>query len=189
MNKASEVRYAEIERENHGVRVSVVMDLDGGSRRDISTGLPLFDSLLAQLASAACLDLGMSADANLEMGDHTLVEEVGLGFGTAVREALSVNPSIVRCGHSMSVVEDALVLVAVEFSPGAHLEFNCAFQRETVGNISTENIAVFFAGVCHKAGLTVHIHKHAGRNEQHVLEAIFKGFGRALGQAVCRIER
>lgn len=189
MNKANDVRYAEIERENNGVRVSVVMDLDGGSRRDISTGLPLFDLLLAQLAAAACLDLGMSADANLEMGDHMLVEEVGLGFGKAVREALSVNPNIVRCGQSMSVVEDALVLVAVEFSAGAHLEFNCDFQRETIGNLSTENIAVFLAGVCHKARLTVHVHKHAGRNEQHVLEAIFKGFGRALGQAVCRIER
>lgn len=189
MSKANDVRYAEIERENNRVRVSVVLDLDGGSRRDISTGLPIFDHLIAQFAAAASLDIGISVDANLAIGDHHLVEEVGLALGQAIREALSDSPNIVKSGHAMGIMEDALVLVANEFSGGSHLEFNCKFERDSVGTLSTENIEVFFAGICHKAGLTVHVHKQSGRNEHHVLEAMFKGFGRAFAKTVSRLDR
>src|SRR5579871_3904349 len=92
------VRYAEVERETKETRVQVVLDLDGGTRRDILTGVGFFDHMLAQLAFHGQMDLGLSSEGDLEIDDHHTVEDVGIVLGQAITLALESTDPIVRFG-------------------------------------------------------------------------------------------
>ena len=82
------VRYAEIDRETAETSVRVVLDLDGGTRRDVSTGIGFFDHMLCHMAFHGYLDIGISVEGDLVVDDHHTVEDVGIVLGRAIREAL-----------------------------------------------------------------------------------------------------
>lgn len=182
------VRYAEIDRETTETSVRVVLDLDGGSRRDISTGIGFFDHMLAQMAFHGHLDVGVSVEGDLSIDDHHTVEDVGIVFGRAIREALGSEP-IERYADAVTPMDEALVLVAMDFSGRGQAYLDLPFRREQIGSLSTESIAEFFKAIAHHAGMTLHIRKLAGENDHHVCEAAFKGFGRALHAATQRSDR
>lgn len=182
------VRYAEVERETNETTVRVVLDLDGGTRQDIETGIGFFDHMLTLMAFHGQFDLGVHAEGDLNVDDHHTVEDVGIVFGKALREALG-DDAIVRYGSNHTAMDDALVLAAVDFSGRSHVTFNVEFGREKLGELSTECVHEFFNAVARKAGLTIHVHQVAGSNAHHVCEAVFKGFGRALREATQRSER
>lgn len=182
------VRYAEVERETNETTVRVVLDLDGGSRQDISTGIGFFDHMLTLMAFHGCFDIGIKAEGDLVIDDHHTVEDVGIVFGRAVKEALGDDP-ILRYGETHSVMDEALVLVAMDISGRGSLTFDCDFGREYLGEMSTECVAEFFRAFARHTGMGLHIRKLSGSNAHHVCEAMFKGFGRALHSATRRSDR
>ncbi|HLK17106.1 MAG TPA: imidazoleglycerol-phosphate dehydratase HisB [Fimbriimonadaceae bacterium] len=183
------VRYAEVERETKETRVQVVIDLDGGTRRDILTGVGFFDHMLAQLAFHGQFDVGISAEGDLEIDDHHTVEDVGIVLGQAIRQALDIDSSIVRYGSNATPMDEALVLVALDISGRGLLVFDVEFKRESIGELSTECIREFVRALTTHAGITLHIKKLAGDNDHHVCEALFKGLGRALFEATRKVDR
>ncbi len=183
------IRYAEIERETTETRIRVVLDLDGGTRRDVGTSIGFFDHLLTQLAFHGRIDLGISAEGDLFIDDHHLVEDVGIVLGQAIREAIEEDEAIVRFGSNHTPMDDALVLVALDVSGRGMLYCDVDFKRERIGEMATENIAEFFRALAQHAGITLHMRKLAGENDHHVADALFKGFGLALYQATRRTER
>lgn len=183
------VRYAEIERETAETRVQVVLDLDGGTRRDISTGIGFFDHMLMQLAFHGHIDLGVSAEGDLLVDDHHVVEDVGIVLGQALAQSLDTEEGIIRYSSNHTPMDDALVLVSLDISGRGLLFMDCPFHREKLGGLSTENISEFYRAVALHSGITVHIHKVAGANDHHVCEAIFKGFGRAVHAATRPLDR
>jgi imidazoleglycerol-phosphate dehydratase len=187
--EAPGVRYAEIDRETKETRVQVVLDLDGGTRRDILTGIGFFDHMLAQLAFHGHIDVGVAAEGDLDVDDHHTVEDVGIVFGRAFATALDGNENIVRYGSNHTVMDDALVLVALDISGRGLLCYDAPFHREMLGDLSTECVREFFRAFCLHAGINMHIRKIAGENDHHVCEAIFKGAGKALHAATRRTER
>ncbi|MCB0825745.1 MAG: imidazoleglycerol-phosphate dehydratase HisB [Armatimonadetes bacterium] len=185
---ASGVRYAEVSRETKETKVTVVLDLDGGSRRDIETGIGFFDHMLDQLAFHGEFNVGIQAEGDLIIDDHHTVEDVGLTLGTAFRRAMEASPQIARYASNHTPMDDALVLVALDFSGRAFLDFDVIFERESIGAMSTECVREFFRAFCTQAGMNLHIRKLAGHNDHHVCEAIFKGVGRALNDATASKE-
>lgn len=177
------VRYAEIDRETTETRINMVLDLDAGSKQDIRTGIGFFDHMLTQLAFHGHLNLGLSADGDLGVDDHHTVEDVGIVFGKALREALLASDPIVRYASNHTPMDEALVLVAIDISGRGQCHFGVEFRRDRIGSMATESIREFFTGLAVHGGLTIHVHKLAGQNDHHVCEAIFKGFGRALFEA------
>lgn len=177
------VRYAEIYRETGETRVQVVLDLDGGSRRDISTGVGFFDHMLQQLAFHGHIDLGVSAEGDLHIDDHHTLEDVGIVFGQALAQALDGGEAISRYGSNHTPMDEALVLAAVDVSGRGMLTWDVPFRRESLGTMSTESVREFFRAVASHSGLTIHIRMICGENDHHVCEAVFKAFGRALFDA------
>lgn len=183
------VRYAEIERETKETRVRVVLDLDGGTRRDISTGIPFFDHMLQQLAFHGQFDVGIGAEGDLHIDDHHTVEDVGIVLGKAFRHALENSDPVVRYASNHTVMDEALVLVALDLSGRGVLTYEVPFVREKVGELATENVREFCRALSAYGGITLHVHKIAGVNDHHVCEAIFKGIGRALHEATRKSDR
>jgi len=183
------VRYAEVDRETKETKIHLVLDLDGGNRCDVSTGVAFFDHMLNQLAFHGRLDLGVTADGDLAVDDHHTVEDVGITLGLAIRKALVDSPGIVRYASCHVPMDDALVLAAVDMGGRGYLGWDVPFQREAIGSLSTENVREFFHAVAMNAGMNLHLQKVAGINDHHVCEAVFKAFGIALNQAVQRSDR
>lgn len=182
------VRYAEIDRETGETSVRIVLDLDGGTRRDISTGIGFFDHMLAQTAFHGMIDVGVSVEGDLVVDDHHTVEDVGIVLGRAIREAIGTEP-IDRYADATTPMDEALVQVVIDFSGRGQAYIDLPFRREQIGSLSTECVCEFFRAVAMNAGMTLHIRKLAGENDHHVCEAAFKGFGRALNLATQRSDR
>lgn len=183
------VRYAEILRETTETRIQVVLDLDGGTRRDITTGVGFFDHMLQQLAFHGQMDLGIQVEGDLEIDDHHTVEDVGIVLGKAVRQALEGDEAIVRYADCHTAMDDSLVLVALDLGGRAFLVWDVEFTRESLGALATENVREFFRAFTSYAGITLHVKTIAGCNDHHLCEAIFKGVGRVLHQATRPTDR
>src|SRR5688572_33511192 len=158
------VRYAEIDRETNDTRVNVVLDLDAGSKQDIHTGIPFFDHMLTQMAFHGHLNLGVTAEGDLGVDDHHTVEDVGIVLGKALRQALAESDPIVRYASNHTPMDEALVLVAIDFSGRGQCHFDVEFKRDRIGSMSTESIREFFSGLAVHGGVTIHIRKVAGLN-------------------------
>ncbi len=174
------VRYAEVDRETKETRVQVVLDLDGGTRRDIHTGIPFFDHMLQQFAFHGLMDVGITAEGDLEIDDHHTVEDVGIVLGKAIRQALNPSEGIVRYASITLPMDDSLVLCALDISGRGAFYHDLRFKRESLGGLSTECVAEFFKSVAIHGGITLHLRQLASENDHHLCEASFKAFGKAL---------
>lgn len=183
------VRYAEVYRETAETRVQVVLDLDGGTRRDVSTGIGFFDHMITQLAFHGRMDIGLQAEGDLQIDDHHTMEDVGIVMGQAIANAIDNSDPIERFASCHTVMDEALVLVAMDVSGRGMLSFDVPFKREQIGEMSTENVREFFRALTMHSGISLHIRKIAGENDHHICEAMFKGFGIALHCATRKAER
>jgi imidazoleglycerol-phosphate dehydratase len=183
------VRYAEVDRESTETRVHVVLDLDGGTRGDINTGIGFFDHMLAQLAFHGRINLGISAEGDLKVDDHHTVEDVGIVLGQALAQALDQGDPIVRYASNHTPMDDALVLAAVDFSGRGHLFWDVEFGRERIGDLSTECVREFFRALAQHGKMTLHVRKVAGENDHHVCEAVFKSVARVVHEATRKSDR
>lgn len=176
-------RFGMYERETNETRVYVSVDLDGTGNAQISTGIGFFDHMLTQIARHAVIDIVVSATGDLEVDEHHTVEDVGICFGKAVQQALGDMRGIYRYGWAIVPMDEALAMVALDFSGRPLLEFHAAFQRERVGQLPTELVSEFFRAFVSHAHATLHIRLLQGGNDHHAIEAIFKAFAKALEMA------
>src|SRR5690349_21719622 len=139
MSKATPgVRYAEVERETRATRVQIVLDLDGGSRRDISTGIHFFDHMLTEMAYHGLIDVGVMAEGDLEVDDHHTAVDVGVVLGQAIAMAMESDDSVVRYGHAVVACEDALVMVALDLRGQGSYYSDLTFSRDRIGGLSSQ---------------------------------------------------
>lgn len=181
-----EIRYAEVERETKFTRIQVVLDLDGGSRRDIATGLGFLDRMLGLFAVHGELNIGVKVEGDLLFDDHYTIEDVGIAIGMAISEALHESEPVLRTSSNITPTSDALVLTAIEINGHGQAHFEIPFRRDLIGEVATENIAELFKAICERGGITGHFRLMAGTNDHHICEALFKGFGKSLYEATRR---
>ena len=164
------------------ISLSLTLDGDGSSR--MNTGVGFLDHLLTHVARHGLLTLTVEATGDLHIDDHHTVEDVGICLGQALKAALGDKAGIARYGDATVPMDEALVLVALDFSGrgGAHVEL--AFPDPRIGTFATELCEEFLHALAREAGLNVHVRQLAGKNSHHIAEAAFKALGRAVRQAV-----
>lgn len=182
-------RTARIERNTKETQISVAVDLDGTGVCDIDIGLPFLEHMLDQVARHGLVDLTIKADGDLEIDAHHTVEDVGITLGQALAAAVGDKKGISRYGHAYVPLDEALSRVVLDLSGRPGLEFRVEFPRARVGDFDVDLFYEFFQGLVNHAQLTLHVDALEGRNAHHIIETVFKAFGRALRMAVTRDER
>lgn len=176
-------RKAAVKRKTRETSISVQLNLDGKGRPEIATGIGFFDHMLTLFAAHGFLDLAIQAEGDLEVDSHHTVEDVGLALGEALDAALGERQGIRRYGHAVTPMDEALAAVTVDLGRRPFLVFRlpeCAAPESPLNRILAKE---FFKSVANRAGMNLHIDAPYGENEHHILEAVFKSFGRALEAA------
>jgi imidazoleglycerol-phosphate dehydratase len=177
-------RSARVERSTKESQVEVVLELDGTGVTDVSTGVPFFDHMLAQLGKHARFDLRVKAVGDIEVDAHHTVEDVSIVLGQALREALGDKAGIVRFGDALVPLDETLVQVAVDVSGRPYCVHEEPELVELIGSYDTTLTKHVFESLAAAAQICLHVRVLAGRNAHHVVEAQFKAVARALGAAV-----
>lgn len=177
-------RTAQIERRTRETSIQLTLGLDGSGQHDIATGVPFLDHMLTHLAVHGLLDLKLRCAGDTAVDDHHSVEDIGIALGQALAQALGDKAGSARYGSQLMPMDEALVLVALDCSGRGLLVYDAALPAARVGSFDTELVLEFLRALAHQAGLTLHVQLLHGQNTHHIIEAIFKGLGRALGQAV-----
>jgi imidazoleglycerol-phosphate dehydratase len=177
-------RKAEIERITKETTVRLTIELDGEGRTDISTGIPFFDHMLTLAAVHGFFDITLQAKGDLEVDAHHTVEDVGIVLGDAVSSALGDRKGIRRYGHAVTPMDEALAAVTLDLSRRPYLVFDLPAGDTAEPSLNRVLVKEFFKSVANHGGLNLHVTVPYGENGHHVIEAVFKSFGRALRQAV-----
>jgi imidazoleglycerol-phosphate dehydratase len=181
-------RKAHIERKTKETVISLSLDLDGRGKSEISTGIPFFDHMLSLMAMHGLFDLALQATGDLDVDFHHTVEDVGIALGQGVKKALGDGAGIRRFGEALLPMDEALSRVVLDVSGRPYLGYRVK-ARGKIKDFNLELVESFFKAVADNAGITLHIDLLCGTNRHHIVESIFKGFGRALDAATGLDER
>jgi imidazoleglycerol-phosphate dehydratase len=179
-------RRVTIERKTRETDIRLTLDLDGGGRSRVATGIGFLDHMLTALSTHGRLDLDVRCAGDLHVDPHHSVEDVGIVFGQALRQALGDKAGITRFGHAYVPLDEALTRCVIDLSGRPWLHFGAAFKAQRVGDMPTELFEDFFWAVADHGRLNIHLDTIRGRNAHHVAETLFKAFARALRAAVAR---
>lgn len=177
------MRRTEVSRRTKETSITIVLDLDGSGKVQAGTGLPFLDHMLEAMVRHGRFDLECTAAGDLEVDSHHTVEDVGLVLGEAIKKTIGEGRGIKRFAHAIVPMDEALATVALDCSGRGFLVFQGGLSHPALGSIERDSFEHFFQSLCGKAGLNAHILFH-GRNDHHQMEAVFKAFGIALGEAV-----
>ena len=180
-------RTALVRRDTSETRISVTLDLDGTGRSAISTGIGFFNHMLEQIARHGNIDLSIKVIGDLHIDEHHTIEDTALALGQAFDQALGNKRGIMRYGFLLPM-DESLAQVAIDFGGRPWLNWNADFKREKVGEMPTEMFMHFFKSFSDTAKCNLDI-TVVGDNEHHKIEAIFKGFARAIRMAVAQTDQ
>ena len=176
-------RTASVSRKTGETDVQVEINIDGTGQCHADTGIPFLDHMLHQISSHGMFDLNVKAVGDIEIDDHHTNEDVGITLGMALAEALGDRKGIVRFGHFIAPLDEALIQVALDFSGRPHLSYGLNIPTQRVGTYDTQLVREFFVAVINHSQMTLHIRQMDGINSHHIIEATFKAFARAMRMA------
>ena len=177
------MRTAEIKRKTAETDIALTLALDGTGKAEIATGVGFLDHMLTLFARHGRFDLMVRCQGDTWVDDHHSVEDVGIALGEAFAAAIGEKRGICRYGSMLLPMDEALVLCAVDISGRSMLRYGLTLPAPRVGTFDTELGEEFFLAFTRAAGVKLHLRQLDGTNTHHILEAAFKGFGRALRQA------
>ncbi|MCP4125038.1 MAG: bifunctional histidinol-phosphatase/imidazoleglycerol-phosphate dehydratase HisB [Bacteroidetes bacterium] len=180
-------RRSHVTRKTNETDITVRLNLDGSGNSSVSTGLNFFDHMLEQMAKHSGCDLVVQVEGDLHVDEHHTIEDTALAMGEACKDALGDKRGIERYGFLLPM-DDVLAQVAIDFSGRPWLVWEAEFNREMVGDMPTEMFMHFFKSFSDAAGCNLNI-KAEGSNEHHKIEAIFKGWAKAIKMAKTRSGR
>ena len=177
------MRTAEFNRETAETKIKCKLNLDGTGKTEINTGIGFFDHMMTLMAFHGGMDLTLNAKGDLDVDDHHTIEDCGIVFGQAFKEALGDKSGIRRYGSFTVPMDEALATVSLDISNRPYLVFHCSFTRDQIGMMSTEMVEEFMRAFAFNAGITLHVNLHYGSNDHHKAEAVYKALGHALKEA------
>lgn len=177
-------RNAEIERKTAETQIQAKLKLDGEGAHQIATGIGFFDHMLTLFSVHGLFDLTISAQGDIDVDYHHTVEDVGLVLGELLSKTLGDRKGIARYGQATIPMDEALVDVTLDLSNRPYLVIQLPKTHIRQNELDSSLLKEFFRAVTQRAGMNLHINMAYGDNWHHMVEAAFKGFGRALRQAV-----
>ena len=178
------MRTSEIKRNTSETKINLKLNLDGSGVTKSDSGLPFLDHMIDQIGKHGLIDIDLKAEGDLHIDDHHTIEDIGICFGEALREAIGQKKGIRRYGFSYIPLDEALSRVVLDFSGRPGLFLDIKYAKDTVGNIDVDLFEHFFQSICNHGFLTLHITNFSGDNTHHQVETIFKAFGKALRMAI-----
>ena len=177
-------RIAQVTRNTKETQITVSVNLDGSGAARFATGIPFLEHMLDQIARHGLIDLDISAKGDLHIDAHHTVEDLGIAFGQAFAKAVGDKQGIRRYGHAYVPLDEALSRVVIDLSGRPGLEYRVEYPRARVGEFDVDLVREFFQGFVNHALATVHVDSISGQNAHHIVETVFKAFGRALRMAL-----
>jgi imidazoleglycerol-phosphate dehydratase len=183
-------------RNTKETRIGMSLTLDGTGAGSVRTTIPFMDHMLELFAKHGNFDLGVKASGDTHIDEHHLVEDLGIALGETLMKALGDKKGITRhgqdlrpdkergVGKTLTTMDETLSYVALDLSGRPFFDWKVKFRQENKPAMSFELLEDFFQGLAMSAKLNLHVKLLQGRNNHHVAESIFKGFGRALAMAV-----
>jgi imidazoleglycerol-phosphate dehydratase len=181
--KATPPRQSSIERKTLETDISMTLALDGSGQADISTGVGFMDHMLTLFTVHGFFDLSVRATGDTHVDDHHTVEDIGICLGQAFAQALGDKSGISRYAHTYVPMDETLARVCIDFSNRPFLHYGVTIGDQKVGSFDTALVCEFLRALSLHSGLTLHVDLLHGENAHHIIEAIFKALGRAMGQA------
>ncbi len=178
------MRTSEIKRNTSETKINLKINLDGSGVTKSDSGLPFLDHMIDQIGKHGLIDIDLKAEGDLHIDDHHTIEDIGICFGEALKEAIGEKRGIRRYGFSYIPLDEALSRVVLDFSGRPGLFLDVEYAKDTVGNIDVDLFEHFFQSICNHGFLTLHITNFSGDNTHHQVETIFKAFGKALRMAI-----
>ena len=177
-------RVAAVERKTRETDISLNINLDGSGKSDINCPVKFLSHMLELFAKHGFFRLEVKAKGDLDVDYHHTMEDLGLTLGEALGKALGDKAGIRRYGSCILPMDEALALVALDLSGRPLLVFDVKSPAPMIRDLDVQLFHEFFQALSVKAGMNLHIRLLAGEEVHHAFEAIFKGFARALDQAV-----
>ena len=178
------IRTATVERKTAETAIKLVLNIDGTGKGVIDSGIGFFDHMLNLLTAHGLFDLTLACDGDLEVDGHHSIEDIGIALGEAFKKAIGNKAGIRRYASFYLPMDEALVLVALDFSGRPFLVYDGGDMAPMIGGFDTELTEEFLRAFAVNAGLTLHVKVIYGTNSHHKVEAIFKGLGHALREAL-----
>jgi imidazoleglycerol-phosphate dehydratase len=182
-------RRAEIKRATKETDIRVALDIDGEGKSLISTGVPFLDHMLDLFARHGLFDLEVACKGDLHIDDHHSVEDTAICLGQAFAEALGDKKGIARYGAAYTPMDETLARAVVDLSGRSYLVYKVRNTRDRIGTFSVELAEHFWHSFAEHCKCNLHIEVFYGRNQHHIIEAVFKSAARALSQATRIDER
>ncbi len=176
-------RRSEIKRQTKETDVRIVLNLDGDGVGCINTGIPFLDHMLGLFTRHGLFDLEATCKGDLQIDDHHTVEDIAISLGQAFTQALGDKKGIVRYGAAYTPMDETLARAVVDLSGRYYLVYKVQNTRDKVGTFSVELAEHFWHSFAEHCKCNMHIEVFYGRNQHHIIEAVFKSAARALSQA------
>jgi len=183
MRNTKKLRRAEVNRETRETQIRLKLILDGKGISRIQSPVPFLNHMMELMTHHGFFDLDLKAQGDIEVGFHHTVEDIGICLGEAFSRCWGDLKGIKRYGSSLLPMDEALTLVAVDISRRPYLSYDWKPRKVRVEGFDTALIKEFFQALVNRAGITLHLKVLAGENIHHIIEAMFKGFGRAMDEA------
>lgn len=174
------MRKETISRKTGETDIEMEFSLDGSGKTNIQTGVGFFDHMLTAFAKHGRFDLNVTCDGDIEVDQHHSVEDVGIVLGQAFNKCIGTKEGIERFATVSTPMDEALSTASIDISGRSFLVFNVDGMKDKVGDFDTELVEEFFIAFTSHAKVTLHINLNYGKNTHHIIESIFKSFGRAL---------
>ncbi|MCC5422818.1 imidazoleglycerol-phosphate dehydratase HisB [Clostridium botulinum] len=180
---------AKVYRKTGETEIKSEINLYGEGKYDIKTGIGFFDHMLNLMARHGLIDVKLEAKGDLQVDSHHTVEDVGIVLGESFKKALGDKKGIKRYGTSFVPMDEALASLSIDISGRAYIVCDFNFTVDKLGEMDTELVEEFLRALAFNAGITIHARVLYGKNNHHMIEAVFKALGRALREAVDRDEK
>lgn len=177
------MRTYQITRDTAETSINLAFSLDGTGETNIQTGVGFLNHMLVLMTKHGLFDLTVTCDGDLDVDQHHTVEDIGIVLGQTFNQCIGTKKGINRYATISTPMDEALSTISIDISGRPYLVFNVEGLKDKVGTFDTELVEEFFRGFVNHAQVTLHINVPYGTNSHHIIESIFKGFGRSLGKA------
>ena len=183
------MRCAEVSRRTGETDINISLDIDGQGTSNLDTGMGFFEHMLNLFTTHGQFNLKVECSGDLFVDGHHSVEDIGIALGQAFTKAMGDKVGIKRYGTAFVPMDEALIMVSLDLSGRAFLNYEVLVKAQMIGDYDTELTEEFLRAFAFNAGITLHVKMMAGSNSHHIVEGVFKALARALREALTTDER